>query len=350
MPQYVNLTADDMITDTTKVTAGFFSGGVGTVTSGSFVTSSLSAGNKEYYYNLQYSSADQFSVSYGHNGGSGSSDAVGQTRAIYNQFATTLLAPNDIEIGFVFTGSIVVANRVPDVWFLVAERARMKDRLNRKNWTLTLSGSNTTGTGKSLKLTDDSNVNAPTSTPVGPRYNIKSGSDGTLFSGTEYNAKTDTNYGHFYPNMGIMVFNGTELSASLPGTVGYIQSQSIDITKGIGFAPDRDTTVSGADNALKLAQALMWGSAKFRNEEDQTTVSYFCRAKAREYNFTSNPTFYTGSEGEFTQRTFEGNPQTFISTIGLYDNSDNLVAVGKLSTPVQKNYSTEAVIKVNITL
>ena len=350
MAQYVPLTADDIITETTKVTTGFFTGGIGTITSGSFVTSSLSSGNKEYYHNLQYSSADQLSIAYGHVGGSGSADAVGQTRAIYNQFASVLLQPNDIETGFVFTGSVALSNRVSDVWFLVAERARMKDRLNRKNWTLTLSGSDTTGSGRMLHLTDDSNVNAEAASPVGNRYNIKSGSDGVLYEGTEYNGNTDTNYGHFYPDMGVLVFNGTELSASIPGTPGFIQSQSILQTSGIGFAPDRDTTVDNADNALKLAQSLMHGSAKFRSEEDQTTTSYFCRAKARDFNFTSNPTFYTGSDGEFVNRSFEGNPQTFISTIGLYDNNENLVAVGKLSTSVQKSYSTEAVIKVNITL
>ena len=50
----------------------------------------------------------------------------------------------------------------------------------------------------------------------------------------------------------------------------------------------------------------------------------------------------------FKQKTMEGNPQTFISTVGLYNASDELVAIGRLSTPVQKNHSTEAVIKVKL--
>ena len=44
----------------------------------------------------------------------------------------------------------------------------------------------------------------------------------------------------------------------------------------------------------------------------------------------------------------EGNPQTFITTVGLYDAQDTLVAVGKLSSPIEKNYSTEATIKVKL--
>ena len=45
----------------------------------------------------------------------------------------------------------------------------------------------------------------------------------------------------------------------------------------------------------------------------------------------------------------EGNPQVFITTIGLYDSLNALVAVGRLSSPVQKNYGTEATIKVKLT-
>ena len=76
---------------------------------------------------------------------------------------------------------------------------------------------------------------------------------------------------------------------------------------------------------------------------------FFCRAKAAHFNYTNNPTFTSGSDNGFRQRTMEGNPQTFITTVGLYDAQDTLVAVGKLSTPVQKNYSSEAVIKAKLT-
>ena len=94
---------------------------------------------------------------------------------------------------------------------------------------------------------------------------------------------------------------------------------------------------------------MIMGSQYFRSEEDQTTVSYFCRAKAREFNFTANPSFTTGSLGEFANTDMIGDPITFISTVGLYDSGGDLVAVGKLSTPIKKTYSTEAVIKVNLT-
>ena len=43
------------------------------------------------------------------------------------------------------------------------------------------------------------------------------------------------------------------------------------------------------------------------------------------------------------------NPQTYISEVGLYDSQNSMVAVGKLSSPINKNFSSEAIIKVRLT-
>ena len=86
-----------------------------------------------------------------------------------------------------------------------------------------------------------------------------------------------------------------------------------------------------------------------RSEEDQVTKTFFVRAHANRFNFSNNPTFVSGSEHRMTNASYEGNPQTFITTIGLYDAADSLVAVGRLSSPIKKNYATETTIKVNLT-
>ena len=90
-------------------------------------------------------------------------------------------------------------------------------------------------------------------------------------------------------------------------------------------------------------------SLQFRNEEDQTSVSYFCRARAGEMNFSNNQTFVSGSNNELRHKTMKGNPTVFITGVELYNSSGFAVAVGKLSSPVQKNYGTEATIKVKLT-
>ena len=337
---FITLTAEDRVTETTKVTTGFFTGDLGTLAGSNLTTASLTDGEKKYYYNLQHSSEDQFSVAYGHISGLGSqsgstANKVGQTEAIYRQFASQLLVPNEISGGFIINNATQSS-----VHFIVAKRARMKDRINKKNWTLHLSGSNSASVPNSLFLTDDSEYSASTASPVGPRFNVISGSAGVGTVGTTF--------GHFYPNMGTIVLSTQQLSASIPGLPSTIISTSLaGLVKDNGFAQDDNAT---ADNALKMVRAIQLGTdTSFRSEEDQTSIMYFCRAKAANFNYTNNPTFTSGSDNGFRQRTMEGNPQTFITTVGLYDAQDTLVAVGKLSTPVQKNYSSEAVIKAKLT-
>ena len=93
---------------------------------------------------------------------------------------------------------------------------------------------------------------------------------------------------------------------------------------------------------------------KFRSEEDQTSKSYFIRAFANDMNFSNNPTFTSGSDRRLRHTDMVGYPHTFITTVGLYQRGPSglgpvLVAVGKVSGPIQKNYGTEATIKVKLT-
>ena len=229
------------------------------------------------------------------------------------------------------------------VYIVAAERLQMKDRLNPGTWTVTLSGSTTADAAVSLNLTDDSKTVNAESAPFGPRYNIVEGSAGTVT--TAYTTKT---YGFFYPDAGLMVFSANALSSSIPGTSGYIASGSGVDTEGSGLASDLRVT-NLADNANKIAVALQKGSVTLRSEERQYIYDYFCRAKASEYNLSQNLTFWSGSTYEIRHSDMVTNPQTFISEVGLYDNQNSLVAVGRLSSPINKNFSSEAIVKVRLT-
>ena len=112
-----------------------------------------------------------------------------------------------------------------------------------------------------------------------------------------------------------------------------------------GFGVSTETT---AKNHLKLFKCLQSGSFTARSEEDQITTSYFVRARAAHFNFSNNPSFFSGSDATFSIPEFTGNPQTFITTIGLHDAAGTMVAVGRLSTPVLKNFSREFTAKVNL--
>ena len=346
--------AEDTITTQITVTNGFFDGGVGTLAGSNFTTSSLSATQKNYYYNLQYNSKDHFSVTYGHIGGSGSavenSTTEGSTQAIYKQFYnfTETSAENIRDTaGWSMVDGTDGTNSVTQngVFILASERLQMKDRLNPGTWTVALSGSNTAGTSTTLHLTDDSKTVDAESAPFGPRYNIVSGSAGSV--SVAYTTKT---YGFFYPDAGLMVLSANALSSSLPGKPAY-QTAAIGtpaFVQGNGFSQDVRVN-EAADNAHKLVVGLSKGSVTIRSEEQQYIYDYFCRAKSSEFNLSQNLSFWSGSQYEIRHSDMVTNPQTFISEVGLYDNQNSLVAVGRLSSPINKNFSSEAIVKVRLT-
>jgi hypothetical protein len=345
--------AEDTITTQITVTNGFFDGGVGTLAGSNFTTSSLSATQKSYYYNLQYNSKDHFSITYGHIDGSGSAEETatteGTTQAIYKQFYnfTETSAENLRDTaGFSMVDGTDGTNEVTqkDVYILAAERLQMKDRLNPGTWTVTLSGSISDGSSDSIHLTDDSKTVNAESAPFGPRYHIVSGSAGSVH--TAYTTKT---YGFFYPDAGLMVLSANALSSSLPGDAGLVTSGSGNLTsQGTGLAPDL-RVADAVDNANKLTLALQKGSVTLRSEEQQYIYDYFCRAKASEFNLSQNLTFWSGSDYGIRHSDMVTNPQTFISEVGLYDGQNSLLAVGRLSSPINKNFSSEAIVKVRLT-
>jgi hypothetical protein len=346
--------AEDTITTQITVTNGFFDGGVGTLAGSNLSTSSLSTTQKSYYYNLQYNSKDHFSVTYGHILGSGSAEesttVEGTTQAIYKQFFnfTEPSAENLRDgAGWSMVDGTNGANAVTQegVYILAAERLQMKDRLNPGTWTVNLSGSNTAGTAANLNLTDDSKTVEAESAPFGPRYHIVEGSAGTVT--TAYTTKT---YGFFYPDAGLMVLSANALSSSLPGDPLMVTSGSGNLTHtGTGLTQDL-TVTDATDNASKLSLAIQKGTGvTLRSEEQQYVYDYFCRAKASEFNLSQNPTFWSGSTYEIRHSDMVTNPQTFVSEVGLMDVNGDVLAVGRLSSPINKNFSSEAIVKVRLT-
>tara|TARA_S200000501_G_scaffold147904_1_gene139553 strand:- start:424 stop:1458 length:1035 start_codon:yes stop_codon:yes gene_type:complete len=336
--------AEDVVSTEITVTDGFADGGIGIVTGTSFTTASLSTSQEKYYYNLQYNSKDHLSITYGHKAGSGSMNQSttqeGETKAVYGQFYNLLETDRNALKNN--TGFVINATGSADAYFVVAERLQMKDRLNPGTWTLTLSGSNSAGAAASINLTDNSKVSDATAAPFGERYSIQAGSAGVISDTKEY--------GLFYPDAGIMVLSATQLSSSLPGTPAYkvLGAQLPSTIQGSGLCPDH-RVVAGADNAHKLVTAISKGSVTLRSEERQFIYDYFCRAKANEYNYSQNLTFWSGSQYDIRHTDMINNPQVYITEVGLFDEAGELMAIGRLSSALEKNFSSEAIVKVRLT-
>ena len=408
-PNATAINAADTIADTIKTTAGYFTNGDGTITGAEIWTGSLADSNEKYYFNVVQTAPTganaevQFSVTFGHIAGSGSdtygdttnnpNTLNGQTEAIYKQLNNLLQEETEASGGFGIakTGTYTDAPRIqgdpmnkdPYVYALIGKRARFKDRINKKAWTLALRGyggaadnlsgntlESATAVASTRYFTDDSAYTAPVATPGGPRYNIVSGA-----LGVQNQAYTTKTYGWFYPEMGIMLFSGEMLSASLPG---FHDAQEVGTGPehfSASFVPDATTTLAdnaasalllsssgfapalhskgNARNALKFVNSMrIMGTSttlRLRSEEDQTQENYFCRVRADQYNFSANPTFVSGSKNKLKNTDMAGNPQTFITGVGLYNNAGQLLAIAKLSSPLKKNFASEATIKVKLT-
>ena len=333
-----SLVSSDVVTNVKDtVSSGMWADGAGTITT--FFTSSTQSGSSAAYYldvyaaNPQSDSTakPQFSVAYGNFRGSGSAGKLGvdgnrASAAIYRQLTNTLLGPTEEKFTFAGSG----ANITPEyVYAISVARQQLREKMDPGNWEIHISGS---GNNKYKFIDDSAATTDPTVNQGGRVFNIVSGS---ISAGTASTHTTAANqgggaYGLFYPDLGILVFNGPALNASA--------SLSTDLTIN-----------AEKGNVGKFYEDIRVASYfQARREEVITSQHYFCRVPNKEFNFSSNPTFTSGSNGDFTVGTFFKNPKTFITQVGLYNDNNELLAVAKLSKPLLKNYSKEAIIKVKL--
>ena len=333
-----SLESSDIVTNVRDiVSSGMWADGASSITT--FFTSSTQSGSSADYYLDVYSAnpqsdstaKPQFSVAYGHFNGSGSLGAVGvdgnrASAAVYRQLTNTLLGPNEEKFTFAGTG----ANIKPEyVYAISIARQQLREKMDPGNWELHISGSG----NKKYKFIDDSGATTnPTVNQGGRVFNIVSGSISGGVTSTHTTAASQGGgaYGLFYPDLGILVFNGPALNASA----------SLSTASG--------SNVAGG-NVVEFYEDIRVASYfQARREEVITSQHYFCRVPNKAFNFSSNPTFTTGSNGAFTVPTFEKNPKSFITQVGLYNDNNELLAVAKLSKPLEKSYSKEAIIKVKL--
>jgi hypothetical protein len=320
------------------VSSGMWENGGSTLTS--FYTSSTQSGSSGTYYldvygtNPQSDSTAkaQFSLTYAHLNGSGSLGKIGvdgtrASAAIYRQLSQTLLGPNEDQFTFAGSGDHI---KPKYIYAISVSRGQLREKMDPGNWELHLSAS---GTTDMIKLIDDSGATTnPTVNQGGRVFNIVSGSIAGGTAVTKYTTAQQPGgaYGLFYPDLGIVLLNGPVLNTSA--------SLSTVLTSN---------TVGG--NTDKFFDSIKMG-AKFqsRREEVITSQHYFVRAPNQEFNFSSNPTFATSSDGSFTIGSFFKNPKSYITQIGLYNDANELLAIAKLSKPLLKSFSREALIKIKL--
>jgi hypothetical protein len=87
---------------------------------------------------------------------------------------------------------------------------------------------------------------------------------------------------------------------------------------------------------------------EFNNTTELNSTIYFCRAGTSEFNYSSNPTYVSGSEIINKNSDEENLPTSYITTIGLYSDANQLLAVAKLSEPLKKTPENELTFRVRL--
>jgi hypothetical protein len=362
MSTFKNLEPDDIVAGRVQnISLGLFPGGSTTFSSSLYYSSIQSqiTGSSEfepksglYYLDVYNENPDinetaeiLFSTTYGHLAGSGSStrdlttSKILPTQAVYTQYQNLILTPGDSQFTFQ-SGSGDTASTVdsPDIYVINFASNRFKERLVNGRFQFSISGSN----GLFTFVDESAGFSVTGSTSTKSAYNIVSGSLGT--STTLATVFEPQAVGIVYPKLGTILLNPSKLSEIV----------------GSDLTPDVGGATSYALNHIKLYEALdkavLTKGLEGGNEEAIPARHYFVRVKNQEFNYSNNPTFALqetevsnpNDEGKIRFDSFQNDPNVYITTIGLYDDNNELIAVAKTSQPIQKTFSSEALIKIKL--
>jgi hypothetical protein len=298
-----------------------------------FSTAQRSGPSGDYYVSAYQSdpasstsATPQFNVAYGDADGYGTaryySSVTGNSpsRTIYGQFRNLIYGDENATFNFGGTTQ-------PNFYVISLARSRYKQTIFPGSLNLVLQGS------PDLPLTDNSNdVTTVTYLDCGRAFELVSGSNGSGVGNTALGG-TGGAFGYLLPDIGVILLN--------PAAI-------YDFT---GFQTPRNPNTDD-DNAYDFARLCLstGGACSFEilSQETVTSDFVFVRARNAEFNYSENPSFISGSTGAIIYNAFIQNPQTYITSVGMYNDNNELLAIAKLSKPLKKDFTKEALIRVKL--
>ena len=349
---FKRLEAEDFLVSADAVQSVAWSTGLPILTS-FFTSSAQRAGTTGNYYLSVYDvdarqdeSECQFQISYGNKHGLGSTPynylypQYSPSSTIYGQYRSMILEDENAVFitGVGATGQTTVSTssavtEMKDFWVITPDRARYKQSMFPGTFNLHLDDGNNT-----LHLTDNSNDTTLQSFLGSSKvYQLISGSDGTakdenneIMSNGGY-TESSGSYGLFFPDLGVIMLN--------PDAINTV----------LNSPPEIDEDVPNGENNLKAFTLIKQGKHFQLNASETITSDYiFIRSRNSEFNYSENPSFISGSTGEIIYDTFINNPQVYPTTVGLYNDANELMAVAKLSKPLLKDFTKESLIRVKL--
>ena len=338
---FKRLETDDFVVSADSITAGLFTDSqIPEITT--FFTSSTQANGSsgDYYLNIfsnEATSSLEFAVTYGNKLGSGSQayntsvDGKSPSSTIYGQYRTLVLG--DENAAFTF-GSITSS----DFWVVSIDRNRYKESIFPGSTTLLLSNG-----GDTISLTDNSQIaSSVVFNDAGRVFQLVSGSAGNVSTTKQSDGYSidSGSYGLFLPDIATYILNPRALSNDFAdGGIGLDATTTSALTISSNPNP----------NLIFAAISASDGASFTANSEETITSDYvFVRPRSSEFNYSENPSFISGSTGEVLYDSFINAPTTYITTVGMYNDNNELLAVAKLSRPLEKDFTKEALVRVKL--
>jgi len=324
----------------------------GTYGSGSIKNYSHGMFQSVYDYPFLSSSANHiFDLTFGCPSGallSSTDNQFTKKRNIYNQMAQILM-------GYDATGSIqqfdedgdllAGGNKMEEVFIMPFTRLLSKDEIKKETFELSLGVKNTYAT-PFTELITISDVSASTdyrvNSPAGDYGILYATASSGLLTGSGHTASINgVDYWHagliFY-QAGIVVLTGSIFGTQLT-TPGVLMNAAGETIEGLLTGSTIDQISDEFRHRINNVQ--------FNNTTELNSTVYFCRVNHNEFNYSSNPTYVSGSRIQVkTQATDE--PVSYITTVGLYNDNNELLATAKLSEPLKKSASSEYTIRARL--
>ena len=290
---------------------------------------------------------------------------------IYRQYAQLLLGNAESRFVAPF-GSTTATDNIDEALFINFKRLFVRDGIKRETFAMRFFKTASIS-DPSLHAGGQDNVSRGTQsgsvifTDVGSAANIERSNTGGDVGNISNSANTSDKVGLLFYQQGIAVLDLAKVlsgSQKMSGSIAAVGNSNSNIILGRSgegnpdakFIPD--FLVSGSiDDIVDHVSSVRFGSGSqtfltFQNNTQINSTLVFCRATADEFNFSSNPT-YTNSDGRIkvidegvvagTQKAF-----SFVTTVGLYDANEQLLAVAKLSRPVEKNDEKDLTFRVRL--
>ncbi len=282
---------------------------------------------------------------------------------VYRQFAQTLLGDADAQFSAPFSNP-GATDYIDEAIFVNIKRLFARDRVKPQTFAMqfyTTGVVDGTTTGQpaysNIDRTSTSGSAILTDAGQGTQFGFGGQVGDIAFSTVSSNV-----VGNLFYDQGIIVLDAKKVLSGTQHVSGTIDAMSSGGTTVIGSASGNpsakfipDFFVSGSiDDIVDHLASCRFSSGSltamtFQNVTNINSTLVFCRATADEFNYSSNPTF-TDADGNIividdptTDRTF-----SYITTVGLYDANDNLLAVAKMSRPIEKNDEKDLTFRVRL--